>query len=429
VYPVSSGPILFRVAAPGVLNQTSHEAPRCPGRIADAVGEGDPGRDDVGSEVTVESSDVDALSEALAFLDQYELAFDLPLQLARRADVETDLAHRGTYSQTSEELEFGCKAAWRNHTRCVGKLYWRSLEVQDRRDLTTAVQVFEALVEHLRYALNGGRIRPLITVFAPAEPGSPGIRIWNDQLIRYAGYRAEDGSVVGDPANVALTDSARALGWTGADGGRFDVLPLIIQMPGESPSLFELPEDVLVEVPISHPEHHWFADLGLKWYAFPSISNIRLEIGGVSYTAAPFSGWYVSTEIAARNFADVDRYNMLPAVARAMNLDTSRDRSLWKDRALVELSTAVLASYEKAGVRMLDHHTMSDYFARYVERESRANRSVAADWSWIVPPMSPATTPVYRQQYPNVELRPNFFRQDPPAFSGMAAADITRDAA
>ena len=33
-----------------------------------------------------------------------------------------------------------------------------------------------------------------------------------------------------------------------------------------------------------------------------------------------------------------------------MGLDTSRDRTLWRDRALLELNVAVLHSYEKAGV-------------------------------------------------------------------------------
>jgi len=39
-----------------------------------------------------------------------------------------------------------------------------------------------------------------------------------------------------------------------------------------------------------------------------------------------------------------------------MGLDTSRDRTLWRDRALLELNVAVLHSYEKAGVTMMDHH-------------------------------------------------------------------------
>lgn len=327
----------------------------------------------------------------------------------RHDQVAAELTARGTYTHTVDELEVGAKLAWRNHTRCVGKLYWRTLQVRDCRHLRRAEEVFEAAVEHLRLAFNGGRIQPILTVFAPAGPGSPGVRIRNRQLIQYAGYAQPDGRVVGDPANVGLTEQAQRLGWTGA-GGRFDVLPLVIEMPGEAPRVFPLPDDVVVEVPLTHPRYPWFADLGLRWYAFPTVSGTRLEIGGVSYPAAPFSGWYVSTEIAARNLADADRYDMLPTVARRLGLDMSSDRTLWKDRALLEVNVAVLASYEAAGIRMFDHHQMSDYFARYVEAERRNGREVQADWTWIVPPMSPATTPVYRQTYPNVDLLPNFFR-------------------
>lgn len=37
-------------------------------------------------------------------------------------------------------------------------------------------------------------------------PGRGDFRIWNSQLIRYAGYRQPDGSVLGDPANVDITE-------------------------------------------------------------------------------------------------------------------------------------------------------------------------------------------------------------------------------
>ena len=68
-------------------------------------------------------------------------------------------------------------------------------------------------------------------------------------------------------------------------------------------------------MPLSHPEYRWFAGLGLRWHAVPAISNMRLEIGGIDYPAAPFNGWYMGTEIGARNLADADRYDLLPVVA------------------------------------------------------------------------------------------------------------------
>lgn len=43
------------------------------------------------------------------------------------------------------------------------------------------------------------------------------------------------------------------LGWK-APKGRFDVLPLLLQASGNDPELFEIPEDLVLEVPITHPK-------------------------------------------------------------------------------------------------------------------------------------------------------------------------------
>lgn len=55
----------------------------------------------------------------------------------------------------------------------------------------------------------------------------------------------------------------------------------------------------------------WFKDMKLKWYAVPAVSSLLLDIGGLEFTAAPFNGWYMSSEIGARNFGDEYRYNLL----------------------------------------------------------------------------------------------------------------------
>jgi nitric-oxide synthase len=128
-------------------------------------------------------------------------------------------------------------------------------------------------------------------VFLPQRgPAAQGIRIWNPQLIRYAGYRQTDGSVAGDPLNVELTEVLRRIGWSGGSGTPFDVLPLAIEMPGGPPRLFELPRDAVREMPISHPEFGWFTELGTRWQALPAISDMRLEIGGSRTRPPPFSG-------------------------------------------------------------------------------------------------------------------------------------------
>ena len=43
----------------------------------------------------------------------------------------------------------------------------------------------------------------------------------------------------------------------------------------------------------------------------PAVANMMLEIGGLQFPACPFNGWYMSSEIGARNLCDVYRYNML----------------------------------------------------------------------------------------------------------------------
>ena len=326
----------------------------------------------------------------------------------RVEEVRAQIERYGTYAHTTAELTFGARVAWRNSSRCIGRLYWRSLQVRDRRHVTTAAQLAGEAFAHLRVATNSGRVRPTLTVFAPTTPERPGPRIWNEQLIRYAGYRQPDGTVIGDPRYADFTSAVRDLGWPGGPGTPFDVLPLVVQVPGEHPALFDLPRDVVLEVPLSHPRYPWFSELGLRWHAVPAISNMCLEIGGVCYPAAPFNGWYMGTEIGARNLADVHRYDVVPVVAHRLGLDTASERSLWRDQVLVELNIAVLHSFDAAGVTMADHHTESHRFLTHLAREERAGRITPADWSWIVPPISGAATPVFHRYYENADLRPNY---------------------
>jgi nitric-oxide synthase, bacterial len=331
-------------------------------------------------------------------------------------DVRREIEMTGTYRHTAEELAFGARVAWRNSSRCIGRMYWHSLRVRDRREVTKASDVAAESVAHLREATNGGRIRPVITVFAPDAPGRPGPRIHSPQLLRYAGYRAANGTVVGDPSNEDITRLAFDLGWPGArPAGRFNLLPLVVQEAGAPLTLHELPADAVLEVGIRHPEFGWFADLGLRWYAVPVISDMWLEIGGVCYPAAPFNGWYMCTEIGSRDLGDTSRYNQLPVIARCMGLSTASDRTLWKDKAVTELNLAVLHSFSTAGVTIADHHTESVRFLQHLAREEHRGRECPADWTWIVPPAASSTTPVFHRYYEDFDQTPNFYRHPAPA--------------
>jgi len=329
--------------------------------------------------------------------------------------VRAEIERTGTYVHTGAEVEFGAKVAWRNAARCIGRLYWHGLHVRDRRAVHTPSAVADECAAHLRACTRGGRIRSTITVFAPDRPGQPGPRIVNDQLVRYAGHRTSSGAIRGDAGQVELTEHALALGWQPPDPpGRFDVLPLLISAGGAAPEVYELPRNAVLEVPLVHPEFAWFADLRLRWHAVPAISNMPLSIGGITYPAAPFNGWYLGTEIGARNLADPERYDLLPVVAERMGIAGGSERTLWRDRAVIELVRAVQHSFDVAGVTMSDHHEESRRFLKHVAKEERAGRGCPADWSWIVPPISGALTPVFHRYYdePDPTMRPAYL---PPA--------------
>jgi nitric-oxide synthase len=348
--------------------------------------------------------------EATSFIRQFyeETGKSDDMREIRITEVVSSLRETGNYSHTIEELTYGARVAWRNNGRCIGRLFWESLEVIDERAADSEETISDALLRHIVHATNDGRIRPVITVFAPESNGRR-IRIWNHQLIRYAGYETADG-VVGDPASIPFTEQCMRMGWRGK-GSRFDVLPLVVQLGDHEPKWFPIPEAHIKEVNLVHPELDEFRDLGLKWYAVPMISDMLLDIGGIRYTAAPFNGWYMGTEIGSRNLADADRYNALPAIADLMGLDRSTNTSLWKDRALLELNTAVIHSFKQSGVSIVDHHTAAEQFMRFMKREHDNGRNVNARWSWLIPPMSPAATPIWNQSFVERDVRPDFISQ------------------
>jgi len=430
VVPFRACPVVAAEAGPGLAADLdalpAEETGRGFAASLDALPMGEPG--------TGFAADLGALRAGRPLADCDSFALDSLLVIAERfitmfhsenqagppdrrlRQVRREIETTGTYWHTPAELEFGARVAWRNSSRCIGRLYWHSLRVHDRREVTAAADIAAESVRHLRQATNGGRIRPVITVFAPDAPGRPGPRILSSQLIRYAGYQAADGIVLGDPANTDITRVARCLGWPGGrPAGRFDILPLLVQEAGAPVTRHELPADAVLEVPIGHPEFGWFAGLGLRWYAVPVISDMYLDVGGVCYPAAPFNGWYMCTEIGSRDLGDSGRYDQLPVIAKRMGLSTASDRTLWKDKAMTELNLAVLHSFSRAGVTISDHHTESVRFLQHVEREERQGRACPADWTWIVPPAASSATPVFHRYYQDFDQAPNFYRHPAPA--------------
>ncbi len=358
-----------------------------------------------------ERSEAVDIDEAREFLEMFHAETTPGGDLEDRWDqIKTELALRGTYEQTGAELQFGARVAWRQSVRCIGRARWQSMVVRDARRVSGARAIAAELAQHLRFATNGGRIRSTITIFAADDELGPRARVKNDQLIRYAGYRDVDDRVLGDPRYAAFTEELVARGWSApSHRSAFDVLPWLIESRDEPDLIAPVPVDTVLEVPITHPTLAWFEALGLRWHAVPVISNMRLRIGGLNYSCAPFNGFYLVDEIATRNFGDADRYNALPVIATWMGLDTGSATNFWQVRAAVELNTAVLHSFRAAGVRIEEPIAESALFRTFAEREEAAGRPVYGDWSWINGHLGSGFGPAWHRYYDPAEPNPNFW--------------------
>uniref|UniRef100_A0A646QEM1 Nitric oxide synthase n=1 Tax=Hemiscolopendra marginata TaxID=943146 RepID=A0A646QEM1_9MYRI len=362
----------------------------------------------------IETSPRGLVKEVQDFLADYFASInrsDDPSHSSRVVEALASLKVNGTYDLTSEEVAFGAKMAWRNAPWSLDRMEWRNLQVFDQRHAETTQQMFEALCHHLEYATNNGYIRPAITVFPARAPGKTDFRVWNEKLIAYAGYQRDDGEIVGDPENVSFTQYCQKLGWESKETS-FDVLPLVLNASGEDPEFFEIPKDLILQVKIVHPNYSWFEDLGLQWYAVPSVANKTLTIGGISFPAAPISGWFTNDQIGSHAFCDPHRYNILESVGDKMGLDTSTPISLWKDEALVEVNVAVVNSFRSNGVRLIDHHTAAKLFVRFLQKEQKLRGGCPADWLKVVTSLSSSLTPTFHQEMINYTLYPAFETQE-----------------
>jgi len=315
---------------------------------------------------------------------------------ARIAEIEAEVAKTGTYVHTFEELQQGCRIAWRNTPKCANRKFWNTLEVLDKRHATTSAEMYQACVEHMMRNIRDGASKSYVTVFSPVDPSTGrGPRIWSDQLVRFAAS-FHDEKIIGDPANLGFTEMVqRRFGWTHNSQEPFEVLPLVLQATDEEePSFFPVPTHCAPLVNIWHPDFPFLAGLDMKWCAVPQVSNIVLDLGGLRYSATPFNGWFASTEVV-RDLADENRYNMLPAIAQGMGLPMDGDRSLWKDQTLVALTRAVVHSFAHADFAMVDHHTMIENFYDWYKDELRGRGYIPGNWKWLIPPISSSQCRAY----------------------------------
>lgn len=155
---------------------------------------------------------------------------------------------------------------FKNSSRCVGRIQWNKLNLNDARHVKTTQEMFEAACKHIEYATNNGNLRSTITLYPQRVPFRKDFRLWNSQLISFCGYE-QDGSILGDPINVEFTKLCLKLGWNKPVEQRtqFDVMPLIFSTPDEEPTLYEIPEELVLRVNIRHPTNPFLDDLNLQW--------------------------------------------------------------------------------------------------------------------------------------------------------------------
>ncbi|OQV13497.1 Nitric oxide synthase, brain [Hypsibius exemplaris] len=331
----------------------------------------------------------------------------------RLSSVEAAIFATGHYDLTEEELLFAAKTAWRNSQRCIARIQWQTLKVFDARNAETPQEMFEAILRHIKYAGSVEGIPSAMTVFRHRTGPGEDMRIWNAQLIKYAGYRQPDGTVIGDGGSVEFTEVCERLGWKGK-GGQFDILPVVVSIGMQEPQFFELPEEYKKEVVLQHPEYPNFVEAGLKWYTVPAVSNMMFDVGGIQFPASVFSGCYMNTEIA-RNLCDSNRYNVMESLAGSVfGLDTSKTWNLWKDRVFLEVNRAVLYSFQTSNITVIDHHSASESFVRHMQNEQRLRGGCPADWIWIVPPLGGSLLSVFHQEMLDYRLTPSLSYQPEP---------------
>ena len=75
------------------------------------------------------------LDEAKSFIQTMfnELNYSSSETQQRLNEIEEEIKETGSYTHTYEELVYGSKMAWRNSNRCIGRLFWESLNVEDAR--------------------------------------------------------------------------------------------------------------------------------------------------------------------------------------------------------------------------------------------------------------------------------------------------------
>ncbi len=201
-------------------------------------------------------SELERREEARASLEAYHDAVQAGAAARRQrwAEVRRQLSRSSYYEHTPEELAFAARLAWRNHARCIRRLFWESLEVFDCRQLADSDAMAERMDAHLREANHDGRIRAIISIFAPVRGNDLPAWSESDQISRYACHRLPGGQWLGDRMNIEDTQTAVSMGWRPeGEPGRFDLLPWFMRDPEGRRIRYDLKAGSVRELAIRHP--------------------------------------------------------------------------------------------------------------------------------------------------------------------------------
>jgi nitric-oxide synthase len=78
----------------------------------------------------------------------------------------------------------------------------------------------------------------------------------------------------------------------------------------------------------------------------------------------------------------------------------------------------VLHSFDRAGVRIADHHAVGHEFLEFCRNEQAAGREPHGRWMWLVPPVSASTSVLYREPFKDMSIKPAYRYQQPAAPQG-----------
>ena len=82
--------------------------------------------------------------------------------------------------------------------------------------------------------------------------------------------------------------------------------------------------------------------------------------------------------------------------------------NIWQDDVQLQVHQAILHSFAKQSVSVVDHHTADKSFAEFFKEEINARGKCSGDWVWLVPPAGGSMTSVFHQEMLHFIQKPQY---------------------